>query len=98
MGSMSYIHLFSYYFFKSLILFLGICYAEDNFRKSLQEFDSSDVIRFCIVIFILFLAWSTSSQSYEKFQSFSKKTRFLLGIIAGLTAILSSGYLLSVYF
>jgi hypothetical protein len=72
MGSMSYIHLFSYYFFKNLILFLGIWYAEDNFRKSLQEFDLSDVIRFCIVAFILFLAWSTSSQSYEKFQSVSK--------------------------
>ncbi|ANU09506.1 hypothetical protein A1A1_12007 [Planococcus antarcticus DSM 14505] len=98
MGNIKYVHLFSFYFFKTLIVLLGFFYAEDNFRKSLQEFNSSDVIRSCIVFFIIFLAASTSSQSYENFQSVSKKTRFLLGITAGIIAILSCGYLLSVYF
>lgn len=98
MSRINYIHLFSYYFFKNLILFLGIFYAEDNFRKSLQAFTLTDVLQSCTVIFIIFLAWSTSSQSFEMFELASKKTRFLFGITAGLTSIFLSGYLLSVYF
>lgn len=93
-----YIRLFRFYFLKHFIFILMYFYAEDNFRKPISAFQTSDIIRFGIVVCVMYMAWSLTSESFNEFQSISKKIRLFLGLIAAGAALLCGGYLLGIYF
>lgn len=98
MNSFNRMQLFGFYFFKSIIIFLGFVYADQNFRKPFEEFSSADFIRISLLVIIIGAVLNFSSGSLKEFESISIKIRFCMASAAGLTAILSAGYLLSVYF
>lgn len=98
MNIFSYIRLFTFYFLKHFLLVLMYFYAEDNFRKPISAFQTSDIIRVGIVVSVMYMAWSITSESFNEFQSISAKIRFFLGVVAAVTAFLCGVYLLGIYF
>lgn len=95
---MRYVIFFLYSFFLHIIFQLIYFYADDNFRKPLNDFSNSDIVRAIILLIILFSYFRLIPNLFERFKEVSTKLKVLFTVLSFVVSIFVIGFLLAVYF